>query len=129
MKIIVFSILLATLQVCRKSVDTMHSIYDELFHHKHLDTTTVDIEKDNEQKIKSFVDAPRFRFHQLISGQRALVGHASLEPTMWWFHNNFPTIRYETLLVQQTDMFRMLHNIDAIVSLIKFFYKSILFII
>jgi hypothetical protein len=117
-----FSILLATLQVCRQSVDSMHSIYDQLFHYEHLDVVAVDIEKENEQEIKSFVDAQRARFHLLISGQRTLVGHASLEPTMWWFQNKFSSIRYETLLAQQTDMFRMLHNVDAIVSRIKFFY-------
>jgi len=100
----------------------MHSIYDQLFHYEHLDVIAIDIEKENEQEIKSFVDVQRARFHLLISGQRTLVGHASLEPTMWWFQNKFSSIRYETLLAQQTDMFRMLHNVDAIVSSIKFFY-------
>jgi len=99
----------------------MHSIYDQLFHYKHLNVIAVDIEKEKEQEIKSFVDAQRTRFHQMISGQRALVDHASLEPTMWWFQNSFSSIRYETLVTQQTDMFRMLHNVDAIVSSIKFF--------
>jgi len=82
----------------------------------------VDIEKEKEQEIKSFVDAQRTHFHQMISGQRALVDHASLEPTMQWFQNSFSSIRYETLVTQQTDMFRMLHNVDAIVSSIKFLY-------
>ena len=70
----------------------MHSIYDQLFHREHLDVVTVDIEKENAEEIKSFVDAQRSRFHQLISSQRTLVGHASLEPTMWWFQNNFSSI-------------------------------------
>ncbi len=99
----------------------MHIIHDKLFHYEHLDVTVVDMEKENEQEMKSFLDAQRSHFHQLISGQRALVGHASLEPTMWWFQNNFSSIRYGTLVGQQVDIFRMLHNIDAIVSLIKIF--------
>ncbi len=107
---------IATLQVCRQSVDSMHSIHDQLFHYKHLNTNIIDLEIKDAQEIQSFVDAQRSRFHQLISGQRALVGHASLEPTMWWFRNNFSSIRYESLAVQQTDMFRMLHNVDAIVN-------------
>lgn len=96
----------------------MHSIYDRLFHYQHLDMVAIDIQKEKEPEpdIKSFVDAQRARFHQLISGQRALIGAVSLEPTMWWFQNSFSSVRYETLLTQETDVFRMLHNIDAIVS-------------
>ncbi len=112
-------ILLATLQLCRKSVDSIHLIYDKLFYYEHLHVTVVDVEKQVEQEIKSFIDGQRGRFHQLISGQRVLVKHTSLEPTLWWFKNSFSSIRYNTLLEQQNDMFRMLHNIDAIVSLIK----------
>jgi hypothetical protein len=102
----------------------MHSIYDQLFHYKHLEITTVDIEKEKvaeeeEEEIKSFVDAQRARFHQLISGQRALVGTVALEPTLWWFYNSFSSTRHETLVAQECDVFFMLHNIDAIVSLGK----------
>jgi hypothetical protein len=35
---------------------------------------------------------------------------------MWWFQNKFPSVRYDTLAEQQIDMFRMLHNLDVIVS-------------
>jgi hypothetical protein len=94
----------------------MHSIHDQLFHYEHLDVIAINIEKEDKKEIKSFVDAQRTRFHHLISGQQALIGHASLEPTMWWSQNNFSSIRYKTLNAQQTDMFRMLHNVDAIVS-------------
>jgi chemotaxis protein histidine kinase CheA len=94
----------------------MHIIHDQIFHYRHLNTNIVDIEIKDTQEIRSSVDAQRSRFHQLISGQRALIGHASLEPTMWWFRNNFSVLRYESLAVQETDMFRMLHNVDAIVS-------------
>jgi hypothetical protein len=94
----------------------MHSIYDQLFHHVHLTTLTIDVVKPVNEKIKSFADAQRSRFHQLVSIQRALVQHASLEPTLWWFRNRFSSSRYVTLVEQQIDLFRMLHNIDAIVS-------------
>ncbi|CAF2892029.1 unnamed protein product [Rotaria sp. Silwood2] len=109
----------STLQVCRDSVTSMHSIYDQMFPHENLDVDIIDVEKQNEQEIESFIDAQRSRFHQLISSQRVLVGHASLEPTMWWFQNRFSSSRYETLLEQQIDMFRMLHNIDAILMRIN----------
>jgi hypothetical protein len=96
----------------------MHAIHDRLFHREELDAVTVEIQKENPEEIKSFVDAQRSRFHQLISSQRNLVGHASLEPTMWWFQNTFASLRYDTLVQHQIDVFRMLHDIDAIVSLI-----------
>ncbi|CAF3358711.1 unnamed protein product [Rotaria sp. Silwood1] len=108
-----------TLQVCRESITSMHSIYDQLSPHENLNVDIIDVEKQNEQEIKSFIDAQRSRFHQLISSQRVLVGHASLEPAMWWFHNSFSSIRYDTLVEQQIDMFRMLHNIDAILMRIN----------
>ncbi|CAF1406378.1 unnamed protein product [Rotaria sordida] len=104
----------STLQVCRESITSMHSIYDQLAPHENLDIEIIDVEKKNEQEIKSVIDAQRSRFQQLISSQRILVGHAALEPTMWWFHNNFSSIRYDTLVEQQVNMFRMLYNIDAI---------------
>ena len=94
----------------------MHSIYDRLFDYKHGGTSSLEMEKSNEQEIKSFLDAQRTRFHQLISGQRILVEHASHEPTMWWSQNSFSVVRYQTLVSQQLDIFRMLHNVDAIVS-------------
>lgn len=72
--------------------------------------------EDEDEEITSFADAQRSRFHQLISTQRTLVQHASLEPTLWWFKNSFSTNRYSVLVDQQIDLFRMLHNIDAIVS-------------
>lgn len=104
---------IATLQVCSQSISSMHSIYDRLFHYAHL---TIAVDKPVDEEIKSFVDAQRSRFHQLVSIQRALVVHASLEPTLWWFRNRFSSSRYDTLVGHQIDLFRMLHNIDAIVS-------------
>ncbi|CAF3606759.1 unnamed protein product [Rotaria sordida] len=109
----------STLQVCRESITSIHSIYDQLFPHENLEVDIIDVEKKNEQEIKSIIDTQRSRFHQLISSQRVLVGHASLEPTMWWFHNSFSSIRYDTLVEQQIDMFRMLHNIDTILTRIN----------
>ncbi|CAF0802510.1 unnamed protein product [Adineta steineri] len=103
-----------TLQLCRGSINAMHAIYDKLFENEQLDVTIVDVEKQNEQGIKSFIDAQRSRFHQLISGQRALIGHTALEPTLWWSKNSFASDRYSMLAEQQIDMFRMLHNIDHI---------------
>ncbi|CAF0844236.1 unnamed protein product [Adineta steineri] len=103
-----------TLQLCRQCVNTMHAIYDKLFQNEQLDVTTVTIEKQTDQEITSFIDAQRSRFHQLISGQRSLIGNTSLEPSFWWFKNSFASDRYSMLAEQQTDMFRMLHNIDAI---------------
>ncbi|CAM4863385.1 unnamed protein product [Rotaria socialis] len=103
-----------TLELCRQSVTSMQSIYDQFLPDDNSDIGIINVEKQNEQEVKSFIDTQRSRFHQLISSQRALVGHVALEPTLWWFHNTFSTARYETLVQQQVDMFRMLHNIDAI---------------
>ncbi|CAF1135581.1 unnamed protein product [Adineta ricciae] len=105
---------LGTLQLCRQSINGMQAIYDQLFQNEQFDVTVVDMEKTADQEIKSFVDAQRSRFHQLISSQRMLLEFSALEPTLWWFQNAFPTVRYEMLASQQTDIFRMLHNVDAI---------------
>ena len=94
----------------------MHSIYDRLFHYSHSTTLTIDDEKSTENEVKSFADAQRSRFHQLISVQLTLVQHAALEPTLWWFRNRFSGSRYDTMVQKQIDLFRMLNNIDAIVS-------------
>ncbi|CAF1610091.1 unnamed protein product [Rotaria magnacalcarata] len=103
-----------TLELCRQSVVSMHSIYGQFLPDDNSDISIINVEIQNEQEVKSFIDTQRSRFHQLISSQRTLVGHVALEPTLWWFHNTFSTARYETLVQQQVDMFRMLHNIDAI---------------
>lgn len=70
----------------------MHSIYDRLFHGEHdnilyMDSSESSNDKevepeDEDEEITSFADAQRSRFHQLISTQRTLVQHASLEPTL-----------------------------------------------
>lgn len=107
---------LGSLELCREGVTSIRSIYDQLLPDESSDLNIIEIEKANEEEVKSFVDTQRSRFHQMISSQRGLVRQAALEPTMWWFHNSFSLSRYETLVEQQVDIFRMLHNIDAIVS-------------
>jgi hypothetical protein len=121
------SVFLATLEVCRQSVNSMHLVYDQLFHHKHVhDEASIDLE-EQEQEFKSFFNAQRKRFSQLISAQRTLVEQASLEPTLWWFNNAFSTSRYTILVRQQLGMFRMLHNIDSTVSEMNIFVCLVAF--
>ncbi|CAF1230327.1 unnamed protein product [Rotaria sordida] len=103
---------LCTLTICRQSIISMHSIYDQLFHHNHSRESIIRLELE-QQKIESFIDVQRSCFHHLISLQRTLVEHASLEPTFWWINNNFSTKYYNVLIQQQINIFKMLHNIDA----------------
>jgi hypothetical protein len=106
---------LETLQACHDSVHSMEFIYNKLFHHENSGEVALDVEKE-EEEIKSFFDTQRNHFHQLITTQRTLVGHASVEPTFWWFNNNFSTIRYTSLVQQQIDMFQSLYSIDTAVT-------------
>jgi len=95
----------------------MHSVYDQFFHHEHSDEVSIDVETQK-HTVKSFFDAQRNGFQQLISAQRTLVENASLEPSLWWFNSNFSATRYGIFVQQQIDMLRMFHNIDAAVSVI-----------
>ena len=95
----------------------MRSIHNRLFHHENPNTTTNDdVEISAVAKIQSVASAYRSRFHRLISLQRFLLGHASLEPSMCWSRNKFSPELFRKLTLQQTDIFQMLHNIDTIVS-------------
>jgi len=86
----------------------MHEVYDELFHDKHFSICL-----NNENEMKSFLHKQRPKFQQLISFQRIFVANASIEPTFFWFKNDFSSNRYEKIVPRQIDMFRILHNIDA----------------
>ncbi|UJR24079.1 hypothetical protein I4U23_027047 [Adineta vaga] len=99
-------------QACEESVNSMHKVYDELFHHEHFEKDH-SIYFNNQNQIKSFLQWQRLSFHQLISIQRILVSNASIEPIFCWFKNHFSTIRYNLIIQQQIDIFRILHNIDA----------------
>lgn len=93
----------------------MHEVYDQLFHHQHSDEEMkqFSIDLNNQNEIKSFLDKQRTKFHQLISFQRIFVANASIEPTFFWFKNDFSSNRYEKIVQQQIDIFRILHNIDV----------------
>ncbi|CAF3244784.1 unnamed protein product [Rotaria sp. Silwood2] len=102
---------------CKDSINSMHKVYDELFHHQHMENE-ISIDFENKNQIKSFLDEQRSHFHQLISSQRMLVTTASMEPTFCWFKNPFSSSHYNLMAQQQMDIFRMLHNIDvALISL------------
>jgi hypothetical protein len=93
----------------------MGSIYNQLFCLEHTNETSIDVEQQ-EQKIQSFFNTQRNHFYQLITTQRSLIQHASAEPSLWWFNNNFSTDRYQSLVQQEIDIFLILHNIDTAVS-------------
>jgi uncharacterized protein YhaN len=105
---------LETLKVCRDGVESIHSAYDQFFQHQHLEEFSINI--DQQQKVKSHFDTQRNRFHQMISAQRTLIGHASREPSLWWFNYIFSPSRYSVLAQQQLDIFRILHSMNATVS-------------
>jgi hypothetical protein len=92
----------------------MHSVYDQLFHHDHSRESLILLELE-EQEIKSFTTTQRNHFHRLISQQRTLLAHASLEPTLWWVNNAFSKKRYSALIQQQMNIFKILNNIDGTV--------------
>jgi hypothetical protein len=115
---------LESLGSCAQSVNSMYEVYHQLFHYEHLEKD-ISIHFDNKNEIKSFIDKQRSSFQQLINSQRILVLNASIEPSCFWFKNQFSSSRYNLIVQQQIDMFRMLHNIDAAVSLnlnIKYYY-------
>jgi len=93
----------------------MYKVYDELFHHKHFEKD-ISIYFDNKNQIKSFLHKQRSSFQQLISNQRILVSNVSIEPSFSRFKNEFSSSRYNLIVQQQIDIFRMLQNIDAAVS-------------
>jgi len=108
----------------------MYEVYHQLFHYEHLEKD-ISIHFDNKNELKSFIDKQRSSFQQLISSQRILVLNASIEPSFFWFKNQFSSSRYNLIVQQQIDIFRMLHNIDATVSLnlnIKYYYYFYLFL-
>ena len=72
---------LVTLETCRQSIISIHSIYDQLFHHDHSHESHIHLELE-QRKVEPFIDAQLSRFHRLISFQRTLIEHASLEPTL-----------------------------------------------
>ena len=105
---------LDTLKTCRRATESIHSVYDKFFQHQHSRRFSITI--DQQQEIKYGNNIQRSHFHQQISSQRTLVNSASLEPSIWWFNYGFSSSRYNILVQQQLDMFRMLHNMHATVS-------------
>jgi len=89
-------------------------IYNKVFHHEDTEQTTIDFSKLDD--IKYYIDTQRRYFHKMISIQRILVCSASIEPSCWWLNNGFSNSRYKTLVQQQIDIYRMLHNINTSVS-------------
>ncbi|CAF1021837.1 unnamed protein product [Rotaria sordida] len=113
-----------TLVICRQSILSIHSVYDKLFYHNNSQECCIHLELE-EKQIESFINDERSHFHRLISLQRTLVEHASLEPTIWWINNGFSTKFYNILTQQQIDTYRMLHNIDEALIRINEFSKII----
>ncbi|CAF1053029.1 unnamed protein product [Rotaria sp. Silwood1] len=113
-----------TLIICRQSIISMHSVYATLFHYNNLKEYCIHLELE-EKEMESFINDERSYFHRLISLQRTLVEHASLEPTLWWINKGFSTKFYSILTQQQIDTYRMLHSIDEALMRINEFSKII----
>ncbi len=92
----------------------MHSAYDQFFQHRHSRESVINF--DQQEKDKSDFDIQRSPFLQLISAQRILVSQASREPSLWWFNYGFSANRYNELVQQEVDVFRMLHSMNTTVS-------------
>ncbi|CAF4574337.1 unnamed protein product, partial [Didymodactylos carnosus] len=97
---------------CKNSIKTVHIIYDQLLLLRtNNTTTTIQIDIDKQLKLGAFLASQHSIFQSLIDVQRILVGEASVEPTFWL--KSFSKSQYKTLIQQQIDVFRMLHNIDT----------------
>jgi len=100
--------------LCIINVKSIVHIYNKVFHHEDTEENTIDFSQLDD--IKYYIDNERRCFHKLISIQRTLVCYASIEPSCWWLNNGFSSSRYKTLVQQQIDIYRMLHNINTSVS-------------
>lgn len=103
-----------TLGACRQATESMHSIYDQFFHHQHPRQSSIKI--DQTQVIQSLFGLDRRHFYELISVQQTLITSASREPTFCWLNYAFSVSRYHILRQQQWNIYRILHSLDTTVS-------------
>ncbi|CAF3245551.1 unnamed protein product [Rotaria sp. Silwood2] len=101
-----------TLQTCRQCVESMDNSFQQVFRQNDKNESSTNSDEQIDIEIKPFFDSYQNEFHRLMNTQQILLGYASLEPTFWWFKNDCPTARYTLLAQQQSDMFRLLQNID-----------------
>ncbi|CAF4173588.1 unnamed protein product [Rotaria sp. Silwood2] len=100
------------LQTCRQCVESMDNSFQQVFHQNDEYDSLTNGDEQIDIEIRPFLDRYQLEFHQLMNTQQILLGYASLEPTFWWFKNDFPTARYTLLAQQQRNMFWLLQNID-----------------
>ncbi|CAF2104224.1 unnamed protein product [Rotaria magnacalcarata] len=101
-----------TLTMCRESIISIHSVYDNLFHRDQGNQSCVHIGLE-EKEPQSCTNDQRNLFHRLTNLQRTLIEHAALEPVLWCINNGFSTKLYNMLAQQQINTYRMLHSIDG----------------
>ncbi|UJR18462.1 hypothetical protein I4U23_005367 [Adineta vaga] len=107
----------ATLKLCKENIESIHCVYDKVFQHEHSDKMSTDF--SNRTDVEAFFNIQRSRFHQLINNQRTLVDNASIEPSFHWLNKGFSKTRYRIFIQQQTDLYRMLNNINTAVMRIS----------
>jgi hypothetical protein len=105
----------------------MDFIYNQFYYPEQLDHVSLNIDQQ-EENIKSSFQIKRDDIYQLIITQQTLIEHASVEPSLWWLHNNFSTNRYKTLVQQEIDIFQLLFCINTTVS-IKIYLFTIHFVL
>ncbi|CAF4788743.1 unnamed protein product, partial [Rotaria socialis] len=98
--------------MCRESIISIHSVYDNLFHHDQANQSCVHVGLE-EKEPQSFTNDQRNIFHRLANLQRILIEHAALEPVLWCINNGFSAKLYNMLAQQQINTYRMLHSIDG----------------
>lgn len=102
------------LEACRQATESIHSIYDQFFHHQHPRQSSINI--DQTQAVQSLFGLDGSRFYQLIGMQRTLITSASREPAFCWFNCEFSVSRYHVLRQQQWNIYRILQSVDTTVS-------------
>ncbi|CAF4839179.1 unnamed protein product [Rotaria sp. Silwood1] len=103
---------LSILQICRKCVESMDNSFEQVFHQNDKNECSANSDELIDVEVKPFFDSYQLEFHRLMNIQQILLGYASLEPTFWWFKNDFPIARYTLLAQQQSNMFQLLQIID-----------------
>ncbi|CAF5145596.1 unnamed protein product, partial [Rotaria sp. Silwood1] len=90
----------------------MDNSFEQVFRQNDKNECSTNSDELIDVEVKPFFDSYQLEFHRLMNIQQILLGYASLEPTFWWFKNNFPIARYTLLVQQQSDMFQLLQIID-----------------
>jgi hypothetical protein len=102
---------------------------DFIYNQFYSPEVSLHIDQQEEENKKSSFQIKRDDIYQLITAQRALIEHSSIEPSLWCLHNNFSTNRYKILVQQEIDIFQLLFCINTTVSIKNIFVYYLFYFI